>query len=148
MKPHILLVTYYFPPDLSAGSFRAKALVEALLEQVDTNARLTVITTSPNRYANMEVPADAVDLDARVSLVRIDVPTHASGMVEQAKGFVTFARQAMAATKKLDPDIVVGTSSRLMTASLAARIARRARRSSISISWIYSVKRSATSSAG
>lgn len=127
VSPHILLITYYYPPDLSAGSFRAKALVEALLDHTDKDARLTVITTTPNRYANMTLSADDAALDPRVSLLRIDVPSHASGMADQARGFVAFARKAMAVTKQIKPDIVVGTSSRLMTASLAARIARRAK---------------------
>ena len=46
----LLFVTFYFPPDLSAGSFRATALVDALLERGPAEIQIDVLTTVPNRY--------------------------------------------------------------------------------------------------
>ena len=44
------VLTFYYPPDLSAGSFRAAALLAALREQAPPGTHIDVITTMPNRY--------------------------------------------------------------------------------------------------
>ena len=46
----ILLLSFYFRPDLSAGSFRATALVDALLK-AHPGVEIDVVTTLPNRYS-------------------------------------------------------------------------------------------------
>ena len=46
----VLLLTFYYPADLSAGSFRAKALVDALRRQGGDDLSIDVVTTVPNRY--------------------------------------------------------------------------------------------------
>ena len=51
----IVLFTFYYPPDLSAGSFRAVALVEALSKKISLEDELHVVTTHPNRYATHQV---------------------------------------------------------------------------------------------
>lgn len=123
----IVFFTFYFPPDLSAGSFRAQALVEALLGKMGADDRLEVVTTSPNRYAGMEVADQSDSFDSRLSVVRISVPAHQSGVADQVRSFSAFARGAIAATRRSKPDLVIGTSSRLFTATLGAVAARRAR---------------------
>lgn len=47
-----LLITFYYTPDLSTGSFRAGALVNALLERIGPDARIDIVTTTPHRYGN------------------------------------------------------------------------------------------------
>src|SRR5690606_37143794 len=48
----LLLLTFYYPPDLSAGSFRAAALAEALLRAGGRDVEVDVLTTRPHRYAS------------------------------------------------------------------------------------------------
>ena len=48
-------------------------------------------------------------------------------MVDQAKAFAHFARHALKIARASRPDLVIGTSSRLFTASLAAVVATRYR---------------------
>ena len=48
----ILILSFYFPPDLSAGSFRTKSLTDALIRSTDDELEIEVITTLPNRYSN------------------------------------------------------------------------------------------------
>jgi len=50
MTTRILLLSFYYPPDLAAGSFRMEALVQALLKESSNNVQIDVITTQPNRY--------------------------------------------------------------------------------------------------
>ena len=46
----ILFLTYYFEPDLCAGSFRNTSLFKELLNQLTDNDFVHVITTQPHRY--------------------------------------------------------------------------------------------------
>jgi len=46
----LLVLSFYYSPDLAAGSFRATALVAALRERAPLGTHIDVVTTSPNRY--------------------------------------------------------------------------------------------------
>ncbi|MFO2465187.1 glycosyltransferase family 4 protein [Pseudomonas sp. 15FMM2] len=122
MTVRILLLSFYYPPDLAAGSFRAEALVRALLEQNNCQLHIDLITTQPNRYHSYNAPADSSQGISRLSINRIDLPTHKNGVVDQAKAFAAYALGAHKATKGKDYDLVVASSSRLMTAALGASI--------------------------
>ena len=121
----ILLLTFYHPPDLSAGSFRAAALVRALLEAGDPQLEIDVVTSAPNRYSTHKVEAPAVERQERVSIRRFALPAHKSGMVDQALSFSSFAAQVSAWSVGRRWDLVVATSSRLMTAVLGASLSAR-----------------------
>lgn len=121
----ILLLTFYYPPDLSAGSFRAVAIADAIGGQLPDDSTLEVITTQPNRYHSFATEAPAHETQGKVSITRIVLPSHRSGMRDQSKAFLAFARRAARVAAR-DYDVVVATSSRLMTALLGAWIARRA----------------------
>ena len=43
----ILVLSYYYPPDIGPGSLRAKSIVDALLEEGPSNLKIDVITTTP-----------------------------------------------------------------------------------------------------
>lgn len=121
---HVLLLSFYFPPDLSAGSFRMEALVTALQERLGADGRITVITTRPNRYGSFEAQAPALEVQGGLTVHRIDLPPHQSGMRDQARAFATFAWEARRLVKRELPDAVVATTSRLMTGVLGAWAAR------------------------
>lgn len=123
----ILLISFYFPPDLSAGSFRAKALIDALRVRGPTDLEIDVITTSPNRYSSLIGSASSQETVNGVKITRLTIPSHKSGMADQAKSFISFARQVRAVVGNRQWDVVIGTSSRLMTAALSAAIAKKAK---------------------
>lgn len=120
----LLVISFYYSPDLSAGSFRCTALVRAL-SQVP-GVEVEVLTTEPNRYSGYqaEVAGDAVD---GVTVKRFPLPNHKSDIRGQVLAYCSFARQVLNHVKARDYDMVFATSSRLMTAVLAARIARKSR---------------------
>ena len=122
----ILLISFYFPPDLSAGSFRAKALIDALRERGPAHLEIDVITTLPNRYSSLISSAPSLETIDGVTITRLAIPSHKSGMTDQAKSFISFAKQVGAVVGNRKWDVVVGTSSRLMTAALSAAIAKKA----------------------
>jgi hypothetical protein len=120
----IVLLSFYYPPDLCAGSFRAGALVDALLEQLPEDAHIEVITTLPNRYNSFTHVAPELEQSPRLTVRRIKLPNHKSGMVDQTKAFIAFAYRVLSILSERDYNLVCATSSRLMTAALGALVAR------------------------
>ncbi|MFK0312803.1 glycosyltransferase family 4 protein [Pseudomonas sp. NPDC090233] len=125
MTTRILLLSFYYPPDLSAGSFRAEALVKALRSELGEHVDIEVITTQPNRYHSFAASACSVERSPLLTVRRIDVPAHRSGIRDQSWAFACFAIEALKLSRNKQYDLVFATSSRLMTASLGALISRR-----------------------
>jgi glycosyltransferase involved in cell wall biosynthesis len=123
----LLVLTFYYEPDLSAGSFRTTALVQSLLAAVPPGSTIDVVTTLPNRYRSFNADAPEVEQHGALTVRRIALPPHRSGMFDQSNSFLAFARGALALTRGQRYELVFATSSRLMTAALGAWIARRAR---------------------
>ena len=92
----LLFLSFYYPPDLSAGSFRSVALVRALLDRLPAHAHIELITTLPNRYSTFTSAAPALEEHPRLTVHRVALPAHNSGMVDQSKAFLAYARGAMA----------------------------------------------------
>lgn len=123
----ILILSFYYHPDLSAGSFRTSALVKALLEQLPENAHIDLVTTLPNRYSSFSNDAPEYEGYSRLSVHRVALPAHKSGMIDQSKAFLSYARGVLKLVKTKQYDLVYATSSRLLTAALGAFVARRLR---------------------
>lgn len=121
----ILILSFYYQPDLCAGSFRNTAVVEHLLKNLSADDHVDVITTLPNRYAQFSAQASQKESSENFTIHRIQLPLHHSGMVDQSKAFLSFARDTLAISKRHDYDLVFASSSRLMTATLGALIARQ-----------------------
>jgi len=121
----IVFFTFYYPPDLCAGSFRSIALVDALSKRINKNNELHIITTHPNRYENYRVKVDDFEAHENIFVHRISVPNHKGGMFSQAFTFLSYARASFKLSKKINPDFLIGTTSRLMTGILTGIVAHR-----------------------
>jgi glycosyltransferase involved in cell wall biosynthesis len=126
----VLVLTFYYPPDLSAGSYRAQAIVQALQSEGPGDLTIDVITTMPNRYASFadsgcKVSESAGGATVAVNVERLPVTNHHSGLLDQCLCFAGFAVRALRRVRGNDYDLVLATSSRLFTAYLGALIARR-----------------------
>ena len=110
--------TFYYPPDLSAGSFRSTALANALIEEMDKKSSLIVITTSPNRYKSYELSSEFITIKDNLKIYRIKLPKHSGSMFSQALIFIIYFIKAIKICLKEKPDFLIGTSGRLMTAIL------------------------------
>lgn len=121
----VLLLTYYFPPDLSAGSFRARALADALLT-ADPDLKLDIITTEPNRYQRHR-PSSAPENALPYRVTRVPLPGKRHGLFGQMLSFLAFANGVRRRLAGQQYDLVIATSSRLMTACLGAWVGTRAR---------------------
>lgn len=122
----ILFLSFYFEPDLSAGSFRNTSLFNILKEKISNTDTLEVITTKPNRYGSYSVEAkEKEQIASNVLVNRIDIPKHDNGIIGQIKTFKSFYFNVLKITRSKEYDLVYASSSRLFTAFLGARIANK-----------------------
>jgi glycosyltransferase involved in cell wall biosynthesis len=121
----ILVLTFYYRPDLCAGSFRSSAVVEQLRLMAPPDTQIDVITTQPNRYQSYTAEAAGVECHERHEVFRVPLPRHRSGMLDQSRAFASYARGALEHVRDKRYDVVFATSSRLMTLVLATRVAKR-----------------------
>lgn len=125
MSRRILFLTYYYTPDNSPGAFRACALNEALL-QSDRVTNVDVLTTVPNRCTETKVSDDLKLLECsdKHRLERIAIPRIGFGYLGEAVAFLWFAFKVLRHVRGREYDVVLATSSRLMTSLLATWVAR------------------------
>lgn len=122
----ILYLTFYFRPDLCAGSFRNSPLVDELAKQVkDKDIAIDVITTSPNRYSTFREDYKEKEKVGSVSIERIVVPSHQSGVKDQIMSFKTYFFEVLKRTRKRKYDLVFASSSRFFTSYLGYLIAKQ-----------------------
>ena len=123
----VLVLSFYYAPDLCAGSFRATAFVEELKKQIKLNDKVEIITAMPNRYGSFSEDAKEFEkLAENIDINRIDLGNHKSGFIDQSKLFFKFAKEVFKLVKERDKyDIVYATSSRLMTAFLGSLISNK-----------------------
>ena len=84
-----------------------------------------MITTLPNRYRSFAEEAPEVETLPNLTIHRIKTPQHKSGMLDQSKAFVAYAKGVEKIITDQNYDVVYATSSRLMTAILGAYVARK-----------------------
>ncbi|NWN91777.1 glycosyltransferase family 4 protein [Marinobacter adhaerens] len=121
----VLVLSFYFQPDLSAGSFRNTAFVESLSRVLSAGSEIEVVTTLPNRYSDFKAEAPEEEVRQGVTIKRVKLPAHKSGMVDQSRAFLAYAQAVKRFVKGREYDAVYVSSSRLMTAALGAYVARK-----------------------
>jgi uncharacterized protein YktA (UPF0223 family) len=118
----LLILSFYFQPDLCAGSFRSTALVESLRQKLNDDDTIEIITTMPNRYKSLRNPAQLYEEKRNVIIRRINVPDHEGGFIDQALAFWEYWKGVSQLTKNQEYDLIYATSARLFTAFLGARV--------------------------
>jgi glycosyltransferase involved in cell wall biosynthesis len=120
----ILIISFYYSPDLCAGSFRTTAFVKALRDNITTGDTIEVITTFPNRYRSFRMKTEGLEVDGNITIRRIKVPSHSSGFHDQTISFLTYFINTLRIIRCKEYDVVFATSSRLFSAFLGAVISR------------------------
>ncbi len=124
----IVYLTFYFKPDLSAGSFRNSSLAIELSRQAKlNNAFIDLYTTSPNRYKTFLKDAPNYEEFNNLRIYRIPLPSHKSGMIDQAFSFCKFYWEVRKMNIGKKADLVFASSSRLFTAFLGYNIAKKSK---------------------
>ena len=114
----ILYLTFYFEPDLCAGSFRNSSLAKQVSRKLSPYDEIHVVTTMPNRYKSFKEKAESREQRGNVLIERIQLPEHDSGFLDQINSFKTYFLHALKLTKGREYDLVFASSSRLFTAFL------------------------------
>ncbi|MCR9191749.1 MAG: glycosyltransferase family 4 protein [Gammaproteobacteria bacterium] len=120
----LLILSFYYAPDLGAGAFRTAALVEQLAHAKPKDMQIDVITTQPNRYVSYQAQAPEIEQYDGVRVRRIAVPQHSTGMVAQSLSFAHFMLKVRQMAKQEKYDVVYATASRLLIATLGAWVAK------------------------
>ena len=122
----IVYLTFYFKPDLCAGSFRNSPLAIELANQAkNKDILIEVYTTLPNRYSTFDIDAPEYEEQNNLKIHRIALPPHKSGMIDQVFSFLKFYREVTRLNNGKKADLVFASSSRLFTAFLGYRIAKK-----------------------
>lgn len=121
----ILYITFYYEPDLCAGSFRNTPLSELLGKKLEGKAEIDVMTTMPNRYDSFKVQAPKFEEKGNIRIHRFQLPPHRSGIKDQMNSFKTYWSSVLKAVDGKEYDLVFASSSRLFSAVLGSYIARR-----------------------
>jgi hypothetical protein len=122
---NILYLTFYYEPDLSAGSFRNSSLSKALAKELDGGGYVEVITTQPNRYSTYKEFATVWERNENLTVNRIAVASHKNGFLDQINTFRTYYNGVMRLTKNKKYDLVFVSSSRLFSAYMGMKIAKK-----------------------
>ena len=124
----LVYLSFYFEPDLCAGSFRNTSLVKELTRQAKSKGIIIdLYTTMPNRYKSYDINALEYEEIENLRIHRIKIPTHKSGLVDQILSFSKFYLHVLNLNNNKKNDLVVASSSRLFTAYLGYRLAQRSK---------------------
>jgi len=124
----IVYLTFYFKPDLCAGSFRNSPLALELANQAKyKDILIDVYTSLPNRYSTFDVDAPEYEEFNNLRIHRITLPPHKSGMIDQVFSFLKYYKDVSRLNKGKKADLVFASSSRLFTAFLGYRIAKKSK---------------------
>lgn len=122
----VVYLTFYYEPDLCAGSFRNTPLAIELAKQArEKDIIVDVYTTLPNRYSTFEQSAPEFEEIGNLRIQRISLPPHRSGMMDQVISFKKFYSEVNKLNKNKRADLVFASSSRLFTAYLGYTIAKK-----------------------
>lgn len=121
----ILVLSFYYPPDIGPGALRAKSIVDSLIEHGPSDLEIDVLTTMPNRYHSLNITALQNEVSDKISINRIVLPKHKNRIFDQSRAFFSYSLSVQKFIFKKKWDIVVATSGRLMTASLATLVAKQ-----------------------
>jgi glycosyltransferase involved in cell wall biosynthesis len=120
----ILFLSFYFTPDLCAGSFRNSTLLDMIESQSFEKLNKVVITTKPNRYKDFRMQSKAYERRGSVEIYRIQIPDHQSGIIDQIRAFVIYFYKGFRIAYKYKPALVYASTSRLFTGFLGALCSR------------------------
>ena len=120
----LVFFSFYFRPDLSAGSFRNSTLLDALETQPGDKLTKVVITTKPNRYQEFRTESKTYEKIGSTEIYRIQIPDHQSGIADQIKAYTIYFYRGLKIATKYKPVLVYASSSRLFTGFLGAIYAR------------------------
>lgn len=128
MPMKILFLSFYFEPDLCAGSFRNSPLAYEIAAQAEfLDVEVDIITTLPNRYQTYSADAAKYEQYKNITITRISLPSHINGILDQINSYKAYYNATRKIVNDKKYDLVYASSSRLFTAFLGYQIAKKSR---------------------
>ena len=126
MSNRIILFTFYYPPDQSAGALRSELLAKAI-EQEDEKNKIWILCSSPNRFGQWKrIKINRYNVfkhysqKGNIFIFRLWVPFFGQGPLASVLSYVFYFIQAIPVALFIRPNIILGISAKLITAFLAA----------------------------
>ena len=118
----LLIISYHYLPDISAGSFRVNSLLKegTIIKEKDDQLELICSTPNRNHFAFRKEKEDFPPF----KITRLSVPNLGNSQLSEVIKFIIFSIKAIFICFNRRPDIIFATSSKLMTAVLAAFISK------------------------
>ena len=115
----ILVLSYLYFPDISAGAFRIKSLIDIKpkLKKKDKYS-ITLICSNKNKLVNN------YKVKNNIEIIRIKVPDYGKGFISQSWSYLFYLIKTLIYVRKKNYDIVFATTSKLMTGFLGAIISK------------------------
>jgi len=123
----ILYLSFYFPPDLSAGSFRNQSIIEELsIIAKKKNFEVDLYTNYPLRYDNYRNEEKFFDSKLEgINIYRCKNFSIKKNLFNQCLLFLKYFIFVLSNSKNKKYDIVFASSSRLFTGFLGALISKK-----------------------
>lgn len=122
----IVLISYFYEPDLSAGSFRNTALSKVLSRLAATqDCMVEVYTSTPNRYESYQVDASLEEerLD-NLTIHRVKTVRWGRGKVRVIIAFIHYFLKVLWMNRGKKTDLVFASSSKYFSSFLGYVLAR------------------------
>lgn len=126
-KTKIIIFTSNFLPDQSAGAVRANEIVNKLIKR-NLNLEVVVLTTIPKRYG-MNFPKKyhnykTLKNNNKLIIKRFWIPYFGNGLYANTFSYTFYFVQALSYGLFYRPNIILGTSAKLLTSFLATFTAK------------------------
>lgn len=127
-RKKIILLSYHFPPDQSAGSTRSFLLLKKFLEQ-NVPLKIWVLCSYPVRYGFKKTGKEISDLkklnlNNNFKIVRLWVPYLGQNFFSVSVSYLFYFFQSIVIGFFINPEIIVATSAKLLTGFVGAILSK------------------------
>ena len=126
LNKNICIFTYYFYPDLSAGSLRTKDFIDQLLKNcTKKNYKIVLITSIPNRLKKLNKNTYFFkSKNKNIRVIRLWVPFSNNSKIHETLSYFIYFFQAIPLAIFYRPKIIWATSAKSMTLFLALIVSK------------------------
>lgn len=117
----LVFFSYHYPPDQSAGAYRAEELTKKFLDE-DPKLKIWVLTSRPNKYLNFKNIYSQKNRNLKI--IRFWVPYLGLGHRNRSIAYLFYFLQSVPTAIFIRPNIILATSAKLLT-SFAATCAAK-----------------------
>ena len=112
-----LFLSYYYPPDIGAGSFRSQKFIEKFVKEVlSSSDKLYIISSSPNRYdKNLNINTKLKNNDSRIEYIKINVYNHKERAFLKILSGIKYFLFTIINIFKIKPQICICTTARTVS---------------------------------